>query len=77
MVEYDRDAVLNIAADLAKLLDEKYFNDVCDAIMGEDEPNFIKICNKARVAKNNEPLQHMLYSMLRGGASANVNMVWP
>ncbi len=77
MVNWDREAALNIAVSAAKLLDEKYFNDVCDALLAEDETKFIKLCNKAGVAKENEPLQHQLYSMFRGGIATNTDMIWP
>ena len=76
LVEWDREAALDICFNVAKLLEEKYFSDACDALLAEDYAEFHRVCARAKIPSEGN-LHERLYAMLRSGLSAESYMVWP
>lgn len=75
--QWDSDLALEVALDVGKLLEQKYFKDVCVALMQEDETEFNKICNNAKVVTGDVQLRHQVYVMLQAGIATNTMNVWP
>ncbi len=75
--QWDHDLAIKVALDVAKLLEKDYFEDVCNALLNEDEPEFNKICTKAKVVVGDRQLRHQVYVMLQAGVATNTMNIWP